>query len=126
MHPLLTLLATQPQLVIEHAQAYAGLFHEEFGQSLVAWQRRTVLQAAALCCLSVAAILGAMAAMFWAATPLLPPHAPWIFWVLPLIPLAIATACAWMAWRQKPTDAFKSIGRQIGADIIMLRAASAP
>ena len=126
MHPLLTLLATRPQLLADHAQAYAGLIHEEFGQSFAAWRRWAVLQAAALCCLSVAAGLGGVAAMLWAVTPPLLVQAAWILWAMPLLPLLVAILCVWTASRQRPTDAVGNLGRQLGADMAMLRAAESP
>lgn len=126
MHPLLTLLATRPQLLVDHAQAYASLFHEEFGQSFTAWRRWAMLQAVALCCLSMAAVLGGVAAMLWAVTPPLLIHAQWVLWAMPLLPLSAAIVCTWMASRQSPTDALGNLGRQLGADIDMLRAADSP
>ncbi len=126
MHPLLTLLATRPQLLADHAQAYAGLFHEEFGQSFATWRRWAMLQAAALCCLSVAAVLGGVAAMLWAVTPPLLVQAAWILWAMPLLPLLVAILCVWAASRQSPPDAIGNLGRQLGADMAMLRAAELP
>lgn len=123
MHPLFSLLATRPQLLVDHAQAYAGLFHEEFSQSLDAWRRWALLQAVALCCLGVAAVLGGVAVMLWAVTPVIVAQTQWILWATPLLPLSVAMLCTWMASRQNPTDAFGQLGRQLGADIAMLRAA---
>ena len=126
MHPLFSLLATRPQLLVDHAQAYAGLFHEEFSQSLNAWRRWALLQAVALCSLGVAAVLGGVAVMLWAVTPVLLVQAQWILWATPLMPLTVAIVCTWMASRQSPTDAFEKLGRQLGADMAMLRAADSP
>ena len=126
MHPLFSLLATRPQLLVDHAQAYAGLFQEEFNQSFDAWRRWALLQAVALCCLGVAAVLGGVSVMLWAVTPLLLVRTQWILWVTPLLPLSVAIACSWMASRQNPTDAFGKLGRQLGADMAMLRAADSP
>lgn len=126
MHPLFTLLATRPQLLIDHAQAYGGLFHEEFGQSFTAWRRWAMLQALGLCCLSVAIVLGGVAVMLWAVTPPLAIHAPWGLWVMPLAPLLAALVCTALAARQAPTDSFGDLGRQLDADLAMLRAADAP
>ncbi len=126
MHPLLTLIATRPQLLADHAQAHAGLFYEEFGQSFATWRRWAMLQAAALCCVSVAAVLGGVAMMLWAVTPTLLVQAPWILWVMPLMPLFVAILCVWIASRQSPTDAIGNLGRQMGADMTMLRAAELP
>jgi uncharacterized membrane protein YqjE len=126
MHPLLTLLATRPQLLADHAQAYAGLFHEEFGQSFATWRRWAMLQAVALCFLGVAAVLGGVAVMLWAVTPPLLIQAPLVLWVMPLLPLLGAILCIWTASRQSPTDAFGNLGRQLGADMAMLRTAELP
>ena len=75
MHPLLALLATRPQLLADHAQAYAALFNEEFDQARASWQRTAVLQAVALCCVSAAAVLAGVALMLWAISPALPVQA---------------------------------------------------
>lgn len=123
MHPVLTLLATRPQLLVDHAQAYAALAHEEFGQSFTSWRRWALWQAVALCCLGVGAVLGGMAAMLWAVTPALVVHDQWLLVAIPMLPLLVAMVCTWMAARQSPTDAFGNLGRQVGADIAMLRAA---
>jgi len=126
MHPLLTLIATRPQLLADHAQAHAGLFYEEFGQSFATWRRWAMLQAAALCCVSVAAVLGGVAMMLWAVTPPLLVQAAWILWAMPLLPLLVAILCVWAASRQSPPDAIGNLGRQLGADMAMLRAAELP
>jgi hypothetical protein len=48
MNPLLRLIATQPQLLADHAQAYGELVVAELGNSLAVWKRSAVLHAAAL------------------------------------------------------------------------------
>ena len=126
IHPLLTLLATRPQLLVDHAQAYGGLIHEEFGQSFAAWRRWAMLQAVALCCLSVAIVLGGVAVMLWVVTPVITVQAQWGLWVTPLLPLVVAMVCTGLASRQTPTDALGNLGRQLDADLAMLRAADAP
>lgn len=126
MHPLLTLLATRPQLLVDHAQAYGGLLHEEFAQSFTSWRRWAMLQAVALCCLSVTAVLGGVAVMLWAVMPTLTIHAQWTLVAMPMLPLLVAALCMWIASRQYPTDAFGNLGRQLGADIAMLRGADSP
>jgi hypothetical protein len=126
MHPLLALLATRPQLLVDHAQAYAALFNEEFDQACASWRRRAILQAVALCCLGVAAVLAGVALMLWAVSPELPIRGPWILWATPLLPLLVAVACLVMARRQADDQAFANLSRQISADMAMLRAASSP
>lgn len=65
-HPLLHLLLTQPRLLADHVEAYAELVATEIGNVSVAWKRRALLNAVALCCLGVAAVLAGVALMLWA------------------------------------------------------------
>jgi len=126
MPSLLALLATRPQLLVDHAQAYASLFNEEFDQAYASWRRRAALQAIALCCLGVAAVLAGVALMLWAASPELQIHAQWVLLSTPLLPLCVAVICLVMVHRQPGGQAFSNLGRQISADMAMLRAASSP
>jgi hypothetical protein len=64
--------------------------------------------------------------MLWAVNPVLQSHAPWVLWSTPLLPLLGAVTCLVLARESTPTDAFANLGRQISADIAMLREASAP
>ena len=124
MHPLLALLATRPQLLADHAQAYAALFNEEFDQARASWQRTAVLQAVALCCVSAAAVLAGVALMLWAISPALPAQAQWVLPVTPLAPLLVALICLMMARRAARHDAFANLCRQIDSDMAILRAVS--
>jgi cytochrome bd-type quinol oxidase subunit 2 len=126
MHPLLALLATRPQLLVDHARAYAALVDEEFDIAFASWRRRAILHALALCCLVVAAVLAGVALMLWAVNPVLQSHAPWVLWSTPLLPLLGAAICLVLARNAKSNNAFANLGRQISADIGMLREASAP
>jgi cytochrome bd-type quinol oxidase subunit 2 len=126
MHALLALLATRPQLLVDHACAYAALVDEEFDIAFAAWRRRVALLAVALCCVVVAAVLAGVALMLWAVNPVLQSYAPWVLWSTPMLPLLGAATCLVLARNAKPNNAFANLGRQISADISMLRAASAP
>lgn len=121
MHPLLTLLATKPQLLVDHAQAYAALFSEEFSLARAQWRKVVLWQALALCFLGVTAVLGGAALMLWAVTPVAQIHTPWLLWLTPLLPLAMATACQLAARKQTRRDAFANLSQQIDADMAMLR-----
>ena len=77
MHPLLALLATRPQLLVDHAQAYAELFNEEFALARAAWRRQVLLFAVALCCLGVAAVLAGVATLLWFTTAGCHTVVPW-------------------------------------------------
>ena len=45
MHPLLQILATRPQLLVEHAQAYGELAGAEMARASIHWKRQTLLAA---------------------------------------------------------------------------------
>ena len=126
MHPLFALLATQPQLLLEHALAYSALIHQELGAGYAAWRRQTVLRATALCCAAVAWVLGGVALMLWAVTPVALVHAPWALWAMPLSPLALAVVCLWLARGSDTGNALARLTRQIEDDLAMLRATGSP
>ena len=125
MNPLLALLATRPQLLLDHAQAYAALFNEEFALASAAWRRRVLLQAIALCSLSVAAVLAGVAAMLWCTTAA-SASAQWVLITIPIAPLLVAVVCVLLARKTAPTASFANMSRQINADLDMLRTAGAP
>ena len=125
MHPLLALLATRPQLLVDHAQAYAALFSEELGLARATWQRQLLLYAAALCALGVAAVLAGVATMLWFATAA-PTQALWVLWVVPAVPLLVAVVFLLLARQPAPSTAFANLGRQINEDMAMLREAGEP
>ena len=122
VHPLLHLIATRPQLLAEHAEAYAELVAVEFDTARAGWKRRALLNAAALCGIGVAAVLGGVALMLWAVIPATQIQAPWALVLAPLLPLAAAACCGWAARRMDDdVPAFESVRRQLRADVAMLR-----
>lgn len=125
MHPLLHLIASQPNLLADHAEAYADLLGEELGMASAQWKRRALLSAVSLCCLGVGAVLAGVALMFWAVTPPENLHAPWALLIAPLVPLAAAGLCFVNARSAPPQGAFDNIRRQLREDVAMLREASA-
>ncbi len=125
MHPLFHLIASRPQLLADHAEAYAALVAVEIDQVSARWTRTTLLHALALCGLSVALALAGVALMLWAALPALPAQAAWALIVVPLLPLAAAAGCLVAAQRSGPHDAFADLRQQVKADIAMLREVAA-
>lgn len=125
MHPLLALLATRPQLLLDHAQAYAALLGEEFGQASNDWQRRTLLQVAALGFLGVSAVLAGVAVMLW-VTLAIPATAPWVLVAVPVLPLLIAIVFLLLARQSNGREPFANLSRQVNADVALLRAAGKP
>jgi hypothetical protein len=126
LHPVLHLLATRPQWLAEHAEAYAQLAAVELADA-AAWGRRTLLLgAAALCAAGVAATLAGVALMLWATTPDLPPRTAWLLWATPSAPLGLAVLALLAQRRRRPAERFAELQRQLQADLALLREAAAP
>ncbi len=126
MHPLLHLVASQPQLLADHAAAYAELVAAEAVTVSAHWQRRLLLGAVAVFCLLVGAILAGVALMLWAVLPTAQILAPWALLVAPLLPLALAIVCLLAARAPGVGIAFENLRRQMKADMAMLREAGKP
>ena len=124
IHPLLRLIATQPQLLADHAESYAGLVGEELGKTTLVWKKRVLLNAVALCLVGVACVLGGVALMLWAVMPAANIHAPWALIAAPAVPALVALWCAYEGQRESG-DTFKDLKQQIAADLVMLRDVSA-
>ncbi len=125
LHPLLHLVTSQPQLLAEHAEAYADLFGEELDAASAQWKRKALLSAVALCSVAVAAVLAGVALMLWAVIPPADIHAPWALVAGPLLPLLVAGACLLSARAQPDRAAFDAMRQQVKADVAMLREVSA-
>lgn len=125
IHPLLHLLATRPQLLADHAEAYAGLLGTELADASLVWKRRALLSAVALCSLGVSAVLAGVALMLWAVNPAAQIQAPWALLAAPLLPAGAALACLLAARADAGCGAFDQVRRQIKADFTMLREVSA-
>ena len=121
MHPLLKLIATQPQLLADHAEAYASLVSAELGIASTALKRRAMFSAAALCSFGVTAVLGGVALMFWGVVPLANSPAPWLLIAAPLAPALLAVACLLAARSPAEAAPFDNARLQVKADMAMLR-----
>jgi cytochrome c biogenesis factor len=126
IHPLLRLIATEPQVLGDHVEAYAELVGDEVRKTGSAWGLRLALYAAALCLLGVALVLTGVAVMLWAALPANGLQAPWALIVVPAVVFVAAAACALIARRNPVENAFDNVKKQLSADMAMLREVSAP
>ena len=126
IHPLLRLVATKPELLADHAEAYADLISEELGTASALWKRSVALKALALCLVGVSAVLGGVALMLWAVIPPADLHAPWALVVAPVLPLAAAVLCWLTSRNDAANNAFEGIRQQLHADVAMLREVSTP
>lgn len=125
MHPALSLLATRPQLLADHAQAYAALLSQESGLAYSAWRRRLLMYALALCSLGVAAVLAGVATLLW-FTVVPPATALGVLVAVPALPLLVAIICLLLARQPSQSAPFANLRRQMNEDMSMLRAAGEP
>ena len=126
IQPVFRLLATQPQLLMEHAQAYAELVSTEASRLSSRWQQRTLLWVLSACFGVVAFVLAGVGAMFWAVVPAARVDAFWPLILIPSIPLVLAIACGWAARHGPATPVFAEVRQQLAADWDMLREAGEP
>lgn len=122
---LIRLAANQPDLLADHAGAYAELAAAEAAVLAQRLRRQALLMAVALAAVAVAVTLAGVAALLWSALPLATMPTPWLLLVVPALPLLLALVCAWAAQTPAGTQAFAGLQRQWQADVAMLRQAGA-
>jgi len=126
LHPVFRLAAAQPQLLAEHAAAYAELLAQELSASAVHLKRRLALQLAGMTCLGIALVLAGVAVMLWAALPAQAVRLPWLLIVTPLVPAVLGLLALWSASNMTAPDAFTALRSQLAADAEMLRGTVEP
>jgi cytochrome bd-type quinol oxidase subunit 2 len=125
IHPLLRLVATQPELLADHFEAYAALVGEELGKTARSWTRRLLLNGIALCLIGIFLTLCGVAVMLWAVTPASNLHSSWVLIVVPAVPVAVALLCLLMG-RSDGSAELTELKRQVAADLTVLREVSPP
>lgn len=120
-HALLHLMTTRPQLLVDHAQAYAELAGADLDAVTGAWKRQLRLVATALCGAAVATVLAGVALMLWAVIPSAQIEAPWALVAAPLLPALVAVWCVLAARAGSEAPAFGNLKEQVQADLLMLR-----
>lgn len=124
--PWLKLVTGQPQLLAEHAEAYAELLQAEAAVLGKAWRRQALLGTLALANAALAAVLAGVAVMLWAVTPPAPGQALWLLAAVPLLPLAAALCCGLLARQRVAPAPFGILREQMRADWSLLREAETP
>ena len=123
LYSLIQLFVTRPQLLADHAAAYAELAGTSLGHFSTAWKRRVILNVLALCCLGIAAVLGGVAVMLCAVLPEASLRAAWMLMATPMVPLVTAAVCLIAARVKGTQDPFVTMQQQMKADMAMLREA---
>lgn len=122
----LRLIANQPQLLTDHAQAYTELLGLAFADAASTWQCKAILSIVALACATVGVTLAGVALMLWTVMPDLPPTAPWVLVLTPLAPLIASGWAILAAQSTLASHAFDTVREQFQADVVMLREVSGP
>lgn len=126
IHPLLRLIATEPQILGEHVEAYAELVGDEVRKTSSAWSLRIGLYLAAFVLTGVGLVLAGVAIMLWAALPQAGFQVPWLLVAVPAASFAAAAVCVFVARKNPVENAFDNVKKQLSADMAMLREVSAP
>jgi len=87
LHPFYKTLASEPQLVLEHASAYMQLAGAETGEALQQWRRRLLVGIVVLVGVCLALALAGGALLVLAAHPWETLAQPWLLVATPLLPL---------------------------------------
>jgi len=120
-HPLLHLIATRPQLLLEHLEAYVELAGAETGEAASSLKRGALFGALGIGCLAIGVSLGGVALLLCAAIPVNQMPAPWALWVVPLPPIVLAIGCLLAGRRPHGSAAFENLRRQFKSDVAMFR-----
>lgn len=126
IHPLFRLIASQPQMLADHVEAYTELVGQEVGGLATEWKRRAALGAVALCSGGVAVVLAGVAVMFWAVSPPENIQAPWALVLVPALPALLALWCYLSSRSSAGKQGFSALREQFAADTAMLREVSNP
>ena len=120
IHPLIRLIATEPQLLAEHVGAYAALISDEARQVQQRWALKILLGTLAVFFLCVAVVLAGVAILLWAVTPALSDGAQWALGAAPAVPALLGLAAGLAARRPAAEHAFASIQAQVASDLRMI------
>ena len=124
IHPLLHLIATKPQLLGDHVEAYAELVGSEVDKASRMWITRVVFYATALLLLTAGLVFSGVALMLWAVVPPSGMSAPWLLVAVPLVTLVAGGVCVLRARTTPERGAFETVKQQLSADLAMLREVS--
>lgn len=122
---LFRLIASQPQMLADHAEAYADLVAQEVQAASARWRRRLMLGVLALAAFGVMLVLIGVSVMLWAVTPDGAMRAPWALVIVPAVPAVVALGCGLALSSDAKGNGFQTLREQFAADLAMLREASA-
>jgi hypothetical protein len=119
-HPIVHLATTQPQLLAEHAAAYAGLLSEALRVQADQLKRRWLLQAAGCALLLVAGLLAGVAVLLWATWPSGSIRYPAYYIWVPALPALLGMGLLVFASKLKRSASFINLRLQLREDAELL------
>ncbi|MBX3588503.1 MAG: phage holin family protein [Ramlibacter sp.] len=119
IHPLFSLFINRPDLVVEHAAAYAALVRQEASTAGAEVARRAIAWGITALCFSVFGVLAGTALML--GTLMSQFH--WVLLAVPVVSLALALVALRQARRPLSADHFNELKSQLDADAATLRQA---
>ncbi len=111
VHPLFKTLATRPELLAEHAGAYAELAGVEVAEAAARLRERSLLMAASVAFSVLGVALGGVSTLLWATIPMAQMPAPWALAAVPGVPL-LTGATLWIVQRRRALDLTFSLLRE--------------
>lgn len=124
IHPIFKTLATQPELLAEHAGAYAELAAVEAAAFSERLQRRVLLWVLVVVAGALALGFAGVALMLWATTRPEEMRWAWLLVSVPALPALVAAVCLWLLQRMQSASVFAGLREQWIADRAMWRAVS--
>ena len=124
IHLVLSRLATDPGLFVEHASAYAELLALEAGEVRLHWQRRVIVVSLCVLLAVLALTLTGVAAMLTASIPWQSMPAPWLLWGVPASLWLACAALGWFAASRPRAPPFPHLREQWAVDAQIIRDAA--
>ncbi len=123
LHPLYKTLASDPQLVLEHASAYLQLAGVESREALQHWRTRALVGTGVVASCWLALALAGAALLLLAAKPWSTLDQPWLLVMTPLLPLLAAGGGVLWLRAGRPSPAFLLLREQWEQDLNLLNRA---
>ncbi len=124
----LDMAVARPELLVDHADAWAQFLAAEWTPAWRAQQRRITWWVLGVLSGGLGLVLAAVALMLAAVTPasqlaLWPTQ--WVLWLVPLLPLVLSLACVLAARRRQGEGSWSRVSRQWAADRALWQQAAA-
>ncbi|MDB5890420.1 MAG: hypothetical protein JWP47_1251 [Polaromonas sp.] len=120
LHPLISTVIQRPDLVVDHASAYASLFRKEATDASKELLGKAISWGLALVCGLLFVILAAIAVMMG----FLHQAFHWSLLVVPAVPLVVAVLAFVNARKPLASDRFTELRAQLDSDAQALRMAA--